>query len=605
MEFECVEIRISDEPNALDWRAVREVRNETCDVASGTKRIMITGSSIHPARVAGVILLAMVLGACGASAPKKEKPKPPAAAAGDPQGAQLAYYHFSDGTMLMQGGQYEDAAGEFERALQLDPGSYEIRMSLAECYFQLRQFDRAASIVQGATPQDERALDFLGQCYRYLGREDDAVTVYQRLVTLDSTNADAWWYLSRLAVRQAQFTLAVRDLSRLAALRPGNRVFNEIGDLNNRMGQFDEAIAAYRESLRLDSTADNREAWFGLAAALEPLGRTAQADSAYRSAIALAPDDLVARKRLMHLYLFTGQTDSAISVIGQILAIQPNDPERLRLGILWYETQQPAKAESLFTALRDSANQYIPILYLGRLAADRNDYMTAKADFRRAIAISDSVPDGWIQLGYALLGQDSLDAAVTTAHQAIRKTGQTKFFWYFIGLAFGRQNHHDSATVWLDRAWQADTTDTRVQFSLAASLERSGHFQRAADLFTDLIRREPDNATALNYLGYMYADSGIHLDQSLDLIRRALKKDSTNGAYLDSFAWALYRLHRYSEAEAQIRKALGVLQSDATVHDHCGDILAAQGRREEAQDQWRKALELDPNNQPIKQKLGL
>jgi Flp pilus assembly protein TadD len=144
-----------------------------------------------------------------------------------------------------------------------------------------------------------------------------------------------------------------------------------------------------------------------------------------------------------------------------------------------------------------------------------------------------------------------------------------------------------------------------VQFALAASCERIGQFERAEHLFRRLIAREPENSTALNYLGYMYADSGVMLAESLKLIERALAVDSTNGAYLDSYGWALYRLGRLPEAEAQIRKALVVMQSDATILDHLGDILLVLGRRDEAEAQWRKALELEPDNAAIRRKLGM
>ncbi|HUU45156.1 MAG TPA: tetratricopeptide repeat protein, partial [Acidobacteriota bacterium] len=202
-----------------------------------------------------------------------------------------------------------------------------------------------------------------------------------------------------------------------------------------------------------------------------------------------------------------------------------------------------------------------------------------------------------------LLQEDSLSAALAIAYRGLQAIVNPEPFWYFMGLAFSRNNEYDSAAVWLDKAWRADTTDGRIQFSLAAALERSGRFGEAASLFSDLLAREPTNAAALNYLGYMYADSGVHLQESLTMIERALDQDPNNGAYLDSFGWILYRLGRYDEAEVQIRRALEILQSDATIFDHLGDILAARGRQQEAIENWRRALELDPENEDLQRKL--
>jgi tetratricopeptide (TPR) repeat protein len=305
------------------------------------------------------------------------------------------------------------------------------------------------------------------------------------------------------------------------------------------------------------------------------------------------------------LFLAADQPDSAAIVIEEILQHRPNDPERLRLGVLWYSMGREEKAESLFVALEGTVDPYLPLYYRGRIAADRNEYDIAKGLFRQAIAVADSFPDAWIQLGEALLNQDSLEAAIAVANTAIEVTGDTRGFWYFMGIAFSRSEQYDSAVYWLDKLWREDTLNSRVQFSLGASLERAGHFERAVDVFKNMIDREPQNAIALNYLGYMYADSGIHLEESLDLIGRALKEEPDNGAYLDSYGWALFRLGRLSEAESEIRKALATLESDATIHEHLGDVLAAQGRRDEAVTHWQKALELEPESEAVKQKLGL
>ena len=89
-------------------------------------------------------------------------------------------------------------------------------------------------------------------------------------------------------------------------------------------------------------------------------------------------------------------------------------------------------------------------------------------------------------------------------------------------LRISRAERYDSAVYWLDKVWQMDTLDSRVQFSLGASLERSGQFDRAVSVFKSMIAREPENGIALNYLGYMYADSGIHDGEMQHIVSVAL-----------------------------------------------------------------------------------
>jgi Tfp pilus assembly protein PilF len=145
--------------------------------------------------------------------------------------------------------------------------------------------------------------------------------------------------------------------------------------------------------------------------------------------------------------------------------------------------------------------------------------------------------------------------------------------------------------------------DIDIGFNLAASYERLSQFDDAEREFQWIIESAPDHALALNYLGYMYADQGIKLDKALQLIEKAVSLDPQNGAFLDSYAWVLFRLGRYDEALVQMKEALKNDQSDAVLYDHQGDIYSALTSHELARESWIKALEIDPDNEEIKAKL--
>ena len=551
---------------------------------------------------AGLAAVALFLAlGCAGSAPKTE-PETAAPAPHD-QIDPVAFQHFSVGTIAFSDGDYATAASHFERALRFDPDSYEIRMSLAESYFRLRDLNRAISMASGTSPQDDQVLDFLGKCYRYAGRDDEAIDIYERLVTADSLEPSWYWYLARLEMNRGDMDKGAAYLERVARLRNDAKTFAEVGGIYARAGRYDEARQAFQQSVALDSSVENRSAFVGLAEALEVLDRRDEARDAYRAAIRMAPEELSVRKRLINHFLYSEELDSAVAEIHALLVLSPDDPERLRLGMIWYNTYDTTRAESLFTAVEQEEGGYLPAFYLGRIAEDRRDFKTAKERFRRVITQTDSIPDGWLHLGGVLFEEDSVAAAVSVLTEAAEKVPNPKAILYFVGASFARRQSYDSALSWFDRAYALDSADTRVQFAIASALERSGRFSQSALVFSDLLRREPDNAQALNYLGYMYADSGVHLQESLAMIERALALEPDNGAYLDSYGWALYRLGRLEEAEVQIRKALSVIESDATIHEHLGDILRAMGRLDEAREHWQRAIEINPDNPDLKAKL--
>lgn len=125
--------------------------------------------------------------------------------------------------------------------------------------------------------------------------------------------------------------------------------------------------------------------------------------------------------------------------------------------------------------------------------------------------------------------------------------------------------------------------DRNLVFTRAAALERLDEVDEAALLFRQLVDSEPNDANAANYLGYMWADREMHLDEALELIAHAVELDPENSAYLDSLGWVHFRLGDLEEAERWLRRAvdLGEDLGDGTIYCHLGEVLLAAGDRDE------------------------
>lgn len=132
--------------------------------------------------------------------------------------------------------------------------------------------------------------------------------------------------------------------------------------------------------------------------------------------------------------------------------------------------------------------------------------------------------------------------------------------------------------------------DEALTMQLGAVFEAAGRISDAERQFRRLLERDPLNAGALNYLGYMLADNGQRLPEALELIQRALEIDPENPAYLDSLGWTLFKQGKVKEAEEPLRKAATSLGDNSVIQVHFGDVLAALGRYDEAAAAWRRAL---------------
>ena len=129
------------------------------------------------------------------------------------------------------------------------------------------------------------------------------------------------------------------------------------------------------------------------------------------------------------------------------------------------------------------------------------------------------------------------------------------------------------------------------RFSLHLFSIKAGRHDEAEKTLRALIAKEPDNATALNNLGYFLVERGRQSPEALELIERAISIEPINGSFLDSLGWAHYKLGRIKEAREQLERATIYSRQNSTLHEHLGDVLKELGRSQEARRHWEKALE--------------
>ena len=102
---------------------------------------------------------------------------------------------------------------------------------------------------------------------------------------------------------------------------------------------------------------------------------------------------------------------------------------------------------------------------------------------------------------------------------------------------------------------------------------------------------EPENTLALNYIGYTYAEQGIHLEEAIALLRKAKALDPNNGYILDSLGWAYFKSGKLPEAKRYLERALQLAPDEATILNHLGDLHAAEGNTKQALSFYQRGLD--------------
>ncbi len=157
-----------------------------------------------------------------------------------------------------------------------------------------------------------------------------------------------------------------------------------------------------------------------------------------------------------------------------------------------------------------------------------------------------------------------------------------------------RLERYAEARPLLERVVTRSASDaaSAPRFRLAAVLERLGEGAEAEREFGKLLETVPDHAPALNYLGYMWIESGRKVAEGVALVERAVRLDPANGAYVDSLGWGYYQQRRFGPAVELLERAARLLPEDAAIGEHLGDAYLASGNAKRARETYERALAL-------------
>ncbi len=499
-----------------------------------------------------------------------------------------AYAHFAMGLILDLQQESNEALEEYQKSVQLDPSNESLVLDLARQYLQRKKPDKAAEVLTvPATSPDASAdiLAWLGVANHQLNKIDKATDLARRALKKDP-----------------QQLLALQTLV-------------QIHFQNN---QNQQALQLLEDAAR--QTSDNPSYYLDLAEVLNHFSSLAgkdgtelrkRANELLTKAESLKPEEPGVQQRIADLYITNGAPEKAVSIYVELLKQYPNLPTiRERLADLYLRGNDMDKAREILESMlkQNGANPQANYL-LGVIASDAKDYKKAAGYFEKTILLNPTFEPAWYDLAGMQIASDQAQSALATLERLRAATPQSFLLEFYSALAYSRLKNYGEALKYLVRAEIiANATETNrlnhvLYFQLGAVYERNKDYAQAEKYFGKCLEENPDDTETLNYLGYMWADRGVNLDESLRMIEKAVKLEPDNAAFLDSLAWVLYKLNRPGEALPHVLKALEQSKEpDATLYDHLGDIHHALGHTSEAHDAWKKSLEIE-SNEEIRHKL--
>lgn len=294
--------------------------------------------------------------------------------------------------------------------------------------------------------------------------------------------------------------------------------------------------------------------------------------------------------------------DAAIQEFEVLLVANPNDGELIyRLGLLYLQQGEFAKAKVKFKRLvdrkqREDESHY----YIGRTDEEQKNYSEAIAEFEK-VQQGEYYIDAKARIASIYVERDGIGKAQTylkdlrgnlSAPEAIIEV-------YLIeGQLLHDEELYVAAMDLYSEGLQEFPGHSDLLYARALMAEEIDRIDLLEADLKLILSEDPENASALNALGYTLADHNTRVDEALGYIKKALEIRPDDPAVMDSMGWVHFRMGNYAEAETYLRRAFGILE-DAEIAGHLVELLWAQGNYEEANKVMSDMLERYPEDEYI------
>ena len=488
--------------------------------------------------------------------------------------------HLLLGRLYRLNNDMQKAEAELKTAIKLDPNSEEAVTTLAMLYTD--QGDTAHALkVLSSIPDSARSAKLysaLGAAYEQRKDYKDAIDAYKHAIVLDRDNLDAIRGLAENLLNDGQLDASLEQYKVIADSNPEDaQTYVRIAEIYRREGKYDQAL----ENLKRADTLvpDTMDVPYSMAAVYQAQGR-------YDEAIKLLQDLI---KKTDKSEAGTSQADRN----NRAIFIE-------RLGMVYREQENYTAAVDTFRKMltlgdENARSGYQEIIDTYREA---KQWPQATAVAKEAVQKMPDDRDLRMVLDAQLADTGQVDQSVTDIRSMLKGGPEDRDVYVRLGIIYTRAKRWSDAEEALNKAEQLSTKNedkAYVYFLRGDLYQHQKMFDQAEEQFRKVLATttpsDPQAAATLNYLGYMNADRGVKLEESLNYIKQALTSEPNNAAYLDSLGWVYFKLGKYDLAEDNLNKAAAHMGSDPTVQEHLGDLYQKTGRLKLAAVHWDRAVQ--------------
>ena len=526
-------------------------------------------------------------------------------------------YYYIKFEMHNNKGELGDALDALNHSVDLDPDSLYLKKKLVLLHLSRKEKDKAMMVAEKMCeqhPDNTSALLLLAKLKQQQNQSDEARELYQRILQSDLANRDVYIVLGNIYMEDGNLDEAFRVFTRMAE-------------------QFPDDYIAYFFLGRIHAEKKNY----------------VYAEKDFFKCIELKQDLVEPRFELIAIYK-SADTEGGrggsknhmkvISLYQEILSIEKhNIRSAFELPLYLYQNGQKAKASQMFMALVEKNRKSSAVtMVMAKELIGKERYGDASIIFTEMLKKD---PENSTLRYFAALAFDGLKQSQKAINHFLKISPNSEKYKKSIVHAaylYNEMNQSDNAIAFLEKKHEEMPRDIDIISYLAAMYEEKDMMEdalrllrRGLDYSPDnieimfrsgivldkshrksaciqtmekVIALDPNHASALNYLGYTYAEMGENLDKAEKMVLKALELKPDDGFITDSLGWIYYKKGMYDRAVELLEKASRLSSEDPLIVEHLGDAYKALKMFSKAIDAYRMALSGNrkPENQPLLEK---
>lgn len=503
----------------------------------------------------------------------------------------------------------ERAREAYLRAAAKDPNSAFIADRLARLHWQLDDVDRAVEEAERAfalAPDNVEVRLFLGRLYS-LGQDYEGLDRVLRDGEGRPLDADSAAQLYQVSLERGDLDEAENLARQLAEMEPDQlRGVLGLATVYEQRADYDAATAVVRRAL--ENFPDNFHLYMRLVQIERQRGDREGEIAVYEEVLRSHAHHYGVLQRLGQAQLESNDIEGAIATYSLIVEHYPEDVRTLRrlAQIEFSAGRYEAAAERLEVVLQKSPDQPELAFALGQIKRALGDDAGALAVLGAIAPTATSYVDARLQIAaiHEVAGRKAEALAEVDRLRTIRPNRQLDYHAAGLRIETG---DFDGGIAVLEGLLDGSDEDRDVLYQLGVQYGVAGDVERSIEYMQQVLEIDPDNANALNYIGYSWAEEGKNLEEAERLILRALELSPDDGYITDSLGWVYYRmaeerlaakdegeaLRLLDRAESTLMQAAERTGGDSVVSEHLGDVLLLRGDKRGALGYYEEAVNLE------------